>query len=205
MTDEVSKEYAEKLQRDMVENFEASRKEDDLKFINELHDLYFPHTPKMPENVFREVFLPWLLRELPEEQDEIYYENWYNVTGGPTIPVDVYDQKGTILFRVPPLMTIDDKEVSRKLRPSETYASIISQAIDTGRVHAQSGFQELMAGFGYRLGRLLKPVDREAWKPVIDYYAHGIISGTGENKKDESKAATPPEQSAGDDLDFSFE
>ena len=58
---------------------------------------------KFPEVLFVEYFLPFFAGEVPATED-INYEVWIaKVAGGERMPVDIVDENGNVLYRVPEL------------------------------------------------------------------------------------------------------
>ena len=75
-----------------------------LDFIEDKMD-YVPN--QLNVNIFNEVFRSYFEggNKLPVNQREYVYNLWVNkASGGPNYPVDLVDDEGVILIRVPPLL-----------------------------------------------------------------------------------------------------
>lgn len=70
--------------------------------------------PRLPENIFANVFLPYFINSKPVDDNSDVLVNWIAIAGTPTNKVDIIDQNNNVLFTVPPL--IDSDLMSAKIR-----------------------------------------------------------------------------------------
>lgn len=57
---------------------------------------------KLPEHIFKNVFLPYFSGQKPIEGTDIL-AHWYSIAGSPLLEVAVIDDSGVTLFNVPPI------------------------------------------------------------------------------------------------------
>lgn len=93
--------------REQARNQLIQEKSDEIKNLS--HDLtsMLPKADvikQLPEDIFKNVFLPLFLGQPNPKYPTISGGNWAAFAGSPHAPVDVIDPAGKILFRVPALM-----------------------------------------------------------------------------------------------------
>lgn len=57
----------------------------------------------LPEPIFVQHFLPYFSGQVAIDETSTIYAEWLSVSGGPHKPVDIIDQHGNVLYRVPPV------------------------------------------------------------------------------------------------------
>jgi hypothetical protein len=59
---------------------------------------------KLPEHIFKNLFLPVLSGAVNVEEADRIYVYWISVAGSPTAEIDVIDTKNNVLFTLPPVI-----------------------------------------------------------------------------------------------------
>ena len=80
---------------------------------------------KMPESVFKEFFLPYFNGEEEITNDNHIIAKWVEFSGGVYNPVDIVDNSGEIITRIPQL--IKNSDTNRDKSNSIDYSTIVSE------------------------------------------------------------------------------
>lgn len=170
--------------------------EADRIFIDEITEAIKEDNPKIPEPVFRELFLPAFAN--PDKDTKIEKDNflshWIGLVGGPTTEVDLVNMKGDVILTVPPIF--DSSVLNESTTTAARIKSVfLNLAEDTFQQRALHEFQENSTK---ELNALLKS-DREVqvnrWAKVFEHY--GLIKEGSVNKPQSNN------NNAIDDFDFS--
>lgn len=58
---------------------------------------------KLPEDLFRRIFLPFFCRETPPHEYGQYINEWMKIAGGPSSETDLIDARGNVTITIPPV------------------------------------------------------------------------------------------------------
>ena len=122
----------------------------------------------VPENVFREIFLPFFKGVVKASNEADYVAHWAGLVG-PTSPATVVDIQGKPLFEVPPLF--DTSELNTE-RTGQRYENTLFQYVDQARVHPAIAQAEYVENMAPRLEALLpkEPKNIDGWRKIYEYY-----------------------------------
>ena len=87
-------------------------------------DLSAPN--KLPERIFIQSFLPFFCGETKLEQQPDVLVLWYGIAGSPSSEVEIIDNKGDTLFRVPALIDTSIINPIRSDKNNISFADIIN-------------------------------------------------------------------------------
>lgn len=152
---------------------------------------------RIPEPVFREIFLPYFVGDkLPDEQHNPI-AHWAGLVGSASEPADVVGINGEKLFTVPPMY--DTSKINPLYHGPDThgFASIYTEYVEQSRVHRERGLSYFVTELAKKADEMLpegRP-DQYSWKPVLDYY-HLSDKGPADRPVGE------PSSISDDDLDF---
>lgn len=170
--------------------------EADRVFIDEIAEAIHEDNPKIPEPVFRELFLPAFAN--PDKDTKIEKDNflshWIGLVGSPTTEVDLVNMKGDVVLTIPPIF--DSSAINENTTTASRIKSIfLNLAEDTFPQRALSEFQESSTA---ELNAMIKE-DRtpqiNRWGKVFEHYGLIKESVTPTTNKDTNNAI--------DDFDFS--
>lgn len=85
---------------------ERSKKTRDAEMLvkNLLNDIKLEDSTKIPKGVYEEYFEPYLTGKLPVTEDNTIIVKWVELAKGPKRSVDIIDDEGNIIFKVPPII-----------------------------------------------------------------------------------------------------
>lgn len=163
-------------------------------FINEVVEAVAVEVKKIPEPVFKEIFLPYFTGEKTPTRDSDAMAHWVGLVGSATDPADVVNMKGETIFRVPPLIDTSLIKTTDR-RGSNNFATIFTVYEDQSKVHPSLGNRWLAEELANKAVESDSGEETSySWKPVLEYY--GIAS------KDPAK---PSVENTGNDDDLVFE
>ena len=164
-------------------------------FINDLLEAVAVPKARIPEPVFREIFLPYFTGEKEASRNEDAIAHWVGLVGSGTESADVVNVKGEILFEVPPMY--DSSRISTVKTDDDTtnLGTIFTVYAEQASVHSALGNKYL----GEELAKKTKYFKQDhpegpTWKPVLEYY--GLI------KKEPMAGAQVGSGNSDDDLVF---
>ncbi len=136
-------------------------------------------TKSMSEGAFKEIFLPMFLGE--ESKHGMKMANWINYAGGPFFSVKVVDDKGAVLFTVPPVYNrkaLDDLGgLDAGGRPMRPISHILTTYGQMARIGPNVGENYINAELTKRFDVMKKDVDflatLKVWKDIFTRYGHG--------------------------------
>lgn len=187
------KERISQMEKGLIYNaLEAER-----DFINDFSELIEEPMKKVPEVVFREIFLPYFLGEKKSTNDTNAIAHWIGLVGGPSEPAEVVDIQGNTVFVVPGLfdtarVNIDSKSAAQdKL----SFEAIFKIATEESRVHPMAGIHYMAQKLDEKLKTHIKEPSKapHSWQPILEYY------------KLAEPAASKPTASAPEDDGFNFD
>lgn len=154
---------------EMVENIEQQSLEESRVFIESFSDQIAEPLVKVPEPVFREIFLPYFTGQKKADLDHNAVAHWSGLVGGATSAAEVVNIKGETLFVVPPLFDSGLLNVEKKDRTS--FATIFIEASEESRVHKAAGRAVVSKGLSEKLEHALSGEGSGySWEPVLNYY-----------------------------------
>lgn len=174
--------------------------ESERAFINDLIDAVTTPPKKIPEPVFREIFLPYFTGERKPDPNNSAIAHWIGLVGSASDPADIVDVKGEVLFQVPPMYDSSVIDTRRNSKDAKNFATIFSVYEEEARVHPALGkkflVEELSKKADVTIPEDMAEKSKYSWDPVLKYYK--LIPDTPENNK------TQENQTPGDD-DLEFE
>jgi hypothetical protein len=180
---------------EMVENIEQQSLEESRVFIENFSEQIAEPLVKVPEPVFREIFLPYFTGQKKADLDHNAVAHWSGLVGSATSPAEVVNVKGETLFVVPPLFDSDLLNVQKNDRTS--FATIFIEASEESRVHKAAGRAVISKGLSEKLENALGGEGSGySWDPVLNYY--GVQSKEQATATKQTRAA----QHVTEDFDF---
>lgn len=149
---------------------------------------------KIPEPVFRQVFLPYFTGEADADKNFRHLQQWAGLTGSATTWADVVNEKGEVIFEVPPPLNTDDLNVEKTGRGT---AGILTEFASQMRLHPALGAQVLAENWPDKLETILGDENKvskgeQAWAKIRQHY------------NIEPKDGTAPAASEGTGDEFEF-
>jgi len=142
-------------------------------FAKEVYEAIKTPNVRVPENVFREIFLGAFTAG-EEENVGTAIAHWMGIVDSPTAEADVCDMSGNVLFTVPPIFEtsrIDTDAVGPR------YSSFLYEYADQAKIHPALAQPELVENMEQRLtGHLGKSQESpyiDRWKGIFQHY--GLI------------------------------
>lgn len=173
--------------------------ESERAFINDLIDAVTTPPKKIPEPVFREIFLPYFTGERKPDPNNSAIAHWIGLVGSASDPADIVDVKGEVLFQVPPMYDSSVIDTRRNSKDAKNFATIFSVYEEEARVHPALGkkflVEELSKKADVTIPEDMAEKSKYSWDPVLKYYK--LIPDTPENNKAQVNQ-TPGD----DDLEF---
>ncbi len=149
-------------------------------FAKEVYDAIKEPNVRVPENVFREIFLGAFTAG-EEENVGVAIAHWMGIVESPTAQADVYDMAGNVLFTVPPIFEtsrIDTDAVGPR------YSSFLYEYADQAKIHPALAQPALVENMEHRLtGHLGKSKESpyiDQWKGIFQRY--GLINEDNVNQ-----------------------
>ena len=129
---------------------------------------------KVPEHVFREIFLPVFSGQLKEDKD--FIAHWIGLVGSPVSAADVVDPQGNVLFEVPPIYETNRLSTDRH---GPRYESFLIEYSEQSKLHPALGQKIFVESSAEKLETAFadKTPNVEGWRKVFKYY--GMIPDTG--------------------------
>ena len=143
---------------------------------------------KLPEIVFKDYFLDnFKLIAAGGEVDNAVTLSWIDIAGGPYAEVDVVDNAGNVLFRVPGLMARPTVDHSRLKGTSfNTIAAKYQAEANRLQVQGDRYLHGALSGIDQAVGANGPDDPASRWKAIFDRYADkSLVATTKTKKKDE--------------------
>ncbi len=191
---------SERINRVMgsMTQFDEDEASDFIKgFVNEITE----PVKNIPENVFREIFLPVFAGLSPDQENRIgdFTAHWVGIVGSPTEPANIVNMQGDVLFKVPPIYDTSRMNQEGSVAGAESYKSIFGNLVDGVVINPIVAVGEFGQAITKRLDAVIKhdevPVDQNPWKPVFAFY--GLIE-----KNEGTDSASNNQTSLDDDFKF---
>lgn len=160
----------------------------------------------MTEGAFKEIFLPVFINQDSNPHD-FKLANWVEFAGGPFRPVKITDDKGAVLFTVPPIYNrkaLDDLgAVDAGGRPLASVSHMLTTYGQMARIGPGVGENYINAELTKRFDLMKNDVDYiaqlQVWKDIFTRYGVGDqIALPGEAKS--TKALEGPESGYQDEI-----
>lgn len=170
----------------------TSQLEHERDFINDLVETVVPPMAKIPEPVFREIFMPYFLGEKKATQEDSAVYHWSGLVGSGTAAAEVVNVKGETLFVVPPLFDSGKINAQRPTRTS--YATIFTVTEEEARVHPGRARDYLVQQLSQKADAALstEKTEQYSWQPILEYY--------GLAPKNEQASKNPAANNTDDDF-----
>lgn len=146
-------------------------------FAKEVYDAIKEPNVRVPENVFREIFLGAFAAGENENVGPAL-AHWMGIVDSPTAEADVVDMSGNVLFTVPPVFEtsrIDTDAVGPR------YSAFLYEYADQAKIHPALAQPELVANMENRLtghlGNSKESPYIDQWKGIFQRY--GLIQPDG--------------------------
>lgn len=185
------KEIADKFTEQISKIDLAHEKE----FINDLLAAVETPKTKIPEPVFREIFLPYFIGEKAPSRSEDAIAHWIGLVGSASEAAEVVNVKGEVLFEVPPMYDTTRVNTVKDDSDKSSLGNIFTVYAEQAVVHRALGNRYLAE----ELAKKTKYIDQEKakdspWKPALKYY----------KMIDEDQKALPAGTAANSDDDLEF-
>lgn len=167
-------------------------------FINGFMDEIKTPMKVVPEVVFKEVVLPYLLGEKKATVDDDNIRKWVSLVGGTNEPAEVRNHKGELCFVVPGLY--DTSVIDPGVKSRTNFAGVFMEADAEGTLHPNARKAAIMNGIHENLAdRLTSSKTEHSWQKVFSYY------GLTDTPAEPVEAATRDLPPAEDDFSFDDE
>lgn len=182
----------------MMSSMEGINEKEASDFINEFLETVQEPVKRVPENVFREIFLPVFAGtgQGREKDTQNFIAHWCGIVGSGYSEAEVYNIRGELLFKVPPIFNSENIHAETQKGGSKSYEAIFNQYIDDAAVNQTRARHEIAARMANRLETVIdtaKPDSAvEQWDIIFKHY--GLV------KKDQ-----PKDTSASKTIDEDFE
>lgn len=170
-----TKDLSNEQMRAVVEKFNSQmqdgQREDAKLFINEMIENITEPKKKIPEPVFREIFLQYFTGERPMKKGEEAVAHWMGLVGSPTESAEVVDIKGDVLFEVPPMYDSSRINSYRDKNDRLNMGAVFAQYVEQAAILPALGHKALVEGLAGQT-KYIKPVDENSpsWDKVLAYY-----------------------------------
>lgn len=189
-----SQDRAAELKAKIAEKYGKIDVEEQREFINNLLEVVETPVKKVPEPVFKEIFLPYFTGEKKADVNSPAIAHWIGLVGSASAEAEVVDIKGNVLFKVPPMYDSARVDALKQSKGTANFSAIFDNAEGQARVHPSMGQEYLAEELSKKLvDRLPENSEGHSWRPALEYY--GLIP----------KQATPAQastQPGDDDLEW---
>lgn len=185
----------------LIEKMRENEKKEATDFITGIYNtITKEEVVKVPEPVFRELFLPAFLDNDTAAAQEAR-ENWMGIVGSHTNGADVVNIKGEVVFHVPALVNTSQLQ----LNPTkQTLRGAFAEYGEEVVIHQPSAIGRLMVSMNQSLTGLysgeeferLRNEDLADWEKIFTYY--DIIKSDGSSP---SRNSTGRKASVEDDFE----
>jgi len=142
------------------------------EFIKDLVSTITEPLKKIPEPVFREIFLPYFTGEKKADKNNEAIANWIGLIGSATSPAEVVSVTGDVLFEVPPMVDSSLVNTNGGEKDGFTFSTIFQEYEDQNKVHPALGQRVLVEELAQR-GADTLPDDKPrkySWAPILKHY-----------------------------------
>lgn len=164
--------------------------------MNSIYDSLVVHAPhgRLPEEIFKERFLPTFAGEAPMVKDSAVIAEWIGVAGTAMNEVDIIDSKGNVLFTVPSIFDTNVLEITKR-NAGESIADIYKE-FNLRHNHipivADKYLAESLSG---KLQEITKPVadgnpNQKRWTEILGRYGKAPSATQNQNTGNQQKSST---------------
>lgn len=190
----------QELAKSFMKNLSEQNVEGQRAFINEITEAITEPPKRIPEPVFRELFLPYFTGERSPDPENDAIAHWIGLVGSASEPADVVNGQGDVLFQVPPMMDTSRLDVTTRTEGGMSFSKVFEQYRDEASLHPSMGNRFLAEQLANKLSTNLSGPEsadtKYSWRGMLDYYK--LTPGSQENGKTPSSASDISD----DDLDF---
>lgn len=198
-----NKPTVEELTQSMLKTLHNDDQQSNREFIDDVMDQIATPPAQIPEAVFRELFLPYLIGEKSpvsgagdDGVDRNPIAHWIGLVGSASEPANVVDAKGEVVFQVPPMYDSSQINTTGRAKDAHNFETIFTVFAEESRISPARGghylIDQLSRKASVELGSDTPPA--QSWRPVLEYYH--LLPKEGEKAEPSSKAVSD------DDLDF---
>ena len=186
----------------MLETMQGFDEEEAGSFIEDIMAQIKEPPKRVPENVFREIFLPVFAGLDPdlEKKTHEFTAHWAGIVGSQMESAQVVNMQGETLFTVPPICDTSRLVDTKGVVGKDSYKNIFGNLVDSVTVNPQAAIGEFTMAASKRLNAALKhdeiPPSENPWMPVFAFY--GLVQG-------EAGVPQPASQETGKKIDEDFE
>ena len=182
------KELADKF-TNQLSSIDAKVEKD---FINGVLDAITTPKTKIPEPVFREIFLDYFTGEKVPTKSEDAIAHWVGLVGSATEAAEVVNVKGEVLFEVPPMYDTSRVNTVKEDGDNTNLGTIFTVYSEQAVVHRSLGNRYLAE----ELAKKTRYIDDKpsqqgpSWEPVLRYYGlmpekQAVIENKNTNSDDD--------------------
>lgn len=166
------------------------------EFISGVLDAIQTPPKQIPEPVFKEIFMPYLIGDKVPTAENDVIAHWVGLVGSAVDPAEIINTKGDVLFTVPPVYDTSDLTTVRSEK-GMAFATIFEHYQDQSKIHGAIGKRFLVEELSNKAALDIPPSPAEGrgWLPALEYY--GLV------KRGTQSAQASVNQTPGDDdLEF---
>lgn len=156
----------------LTQQLKSAKLQEEEEYIDGVLEQIDLPIKQVPENVFREIFLPYFIGAKPTSEEEDAFAHWAGLVGSFTMSAEVVDPTGKVLFTVPPLadssvlntfLTKDDRDtISQAYDDYVNVASTLPGDVSKNILHGQ---------LSKSLDRIIQgTADLRKWDGMLRYY-----------------------------------
>jgi hypothetical protein len=160
-------------------------------FINDLANAVSEPLKRIPEPVFREIFLPYFTGDKLPDRSNDAISHWVGLVGSATSEAEVVNTRGDVIFRVPALYDTTVINSSASKSRGASFSAIFDQYEDNSKIHKDMARGYLANALAEKGGVGISDQKdaQNAWLPILKHYKlvddKGIRPGTTEVPGDE--------------------
>lgn len=134
---------------------------------------------KVPENVFREVFLPYMTGEAVATVDHNPIAHWTGLVGGPTFPAEVVGLDGKTLFVVPPMYDSSKIDTRKEGKGPDRFNRIFTDMAQSSRSRPMDAIKTFGKEMAEETSAIIDKLSPGiyTWEPVFAFYGIGKTKG----------------------------
>lgn len=140
----------------------------------------------LPENIFRDYFLPFFAGIRPFERNSPVISEWISIAGTPMSEVDIIDGAGRVLYTVPSLFDTDFLSIARR-DPGDSIADIYQQYDLRSNNLPQVANNYLNKALNTKLSKIKLTSNRanenlNRWNTILTRYGLNAVNSTVVNR-----------------------
>lgn len=179
----------QRLASEFIKLLEKEDQNSNREFIrNIVEEISEEKNRKVPEPVFREMFLPYFTGEVKMSSSEPAVAKWIGLVGSASLPTEVVNAKGETIFTVPPIYDTSRVNLTSHAKGGKSWSSILKEFTEDVAVAQIRARNNLAKDMAEKSSRSLQQGDGYSWKPVLDYY--GISQKAADAVKKEGQKSS---------------